>query len=403
MLQASVFIAVGQGGVPVGDQHSASRRRLLKNSAVLATTAAPLLSVARSAHAAGDDTIKIGLIGCGGRGAGAAMDAMAADSATTLVAMADLFGDRIQEKRRALAARKPEQVVVDDAHCFVGLDAYKKVIDCVDVLLIACAAKFHPMYLKAGIEAGKLVFVEKPHAIDPAGYQVVCEAVALAGQKNLGVLSGLQSRFYAPVRETIKRIHDGQIGEVVSIEENYIRGPYGNVDRPSEGTELEIQYGNHSRFSWLCGDDIMQSLVHNLDRATWVLGETPPIDCHGLGGRSGVQHLLGDVFDHNSVVYRYANGVRLYAFCRSTAACYNEVTSSILGTKGIAYPLRGRISGENKWRIRDRGKSPYLAEQQAFFGSIRAGKPLNCGDYMTRSTLVGIMGQMSCYSGSEVT
>lgn len=376
-----------------------SRRDFLKASA--ATVAG--LSIARGAHAAGDNVIKIGMVGCGGRCAGAAADAMNADPGVRLVAMSDLFADRVEGRRKALKRQKPGQVAVDDDHCFVGLDGYKKVIDSVDVVLIACAAKFHPMYLRAGIQAGKHVFVEKPHGIDPAGIKVLTEATKLAREKKLGILSGLQSRFHPAIRETIQRVHDGQIGEIVSVEENFIRGPYGRTSRPRGVRELEAQYGNQYRFSWLCGDDVPQSLVHNMDRATWALQETPPVDAHGLGGRSGVQNLLGDVFDHNSVVYRYASGVRAYAFCRTTMGCYNESSSIILGSKGIAYPLSGRITGENEWRFSGRGESPYVAEHREFLKSIRAGKPLNCGDYMARSTLVTIMGQLSCYSGKLVT
>lgn len=376
-----------------------SRRDFLKASA--ATVAG--LSIARGAHAAGGDVIKIGMVGCGGRCAGAAADAMNADPGVRLVAMSDLFADRVEGRRKALKRQKADQVAVDDDHCFVGLDGYKKVIDSVDVVLIACAAKFHPMYLRAGIEAGKHVFVEKPHGIDPAGIKMLTEATKLAREKNLGILSGLQSRFHPAYRETVQRVHDGQIGEIVSIEENFIRGPYGRTSRPQGVRELEAQYGNQYRFSWLCGDDVPQSLVHNMDRATWALQETPPVDAHGLGGRSGVQNLLGDVFDHNSVVYRYASGVRVYAFCRTTMGCYNESSSIILGSKGIAYPLSGRITGENEWRFSGRGESPYVAEHREFLKSIRAGEPLNCGDYMARSTLVTIMGQLSCYSGKLVT
>ncbi|TWU38436.1 Gfo/Idh/MocA family protein [Novipirellula artificiosorum] len=377
------------------------RRQFLKTTAVSVSAVAGL-SLARSAHAAGSETIRIGMVGCGGRCSGAAMDVMNVDPGTQLVAMADLFEDRVKSQRTALATAKPKQVSVDDDHCFVGLDAYKKVIECVDVVLIACAAKFHPMYLKAGIDAGKHVFVEKPHAIDPAGIKVVNETCRVAKEKNLGVLSGLHSRFAADYRETIERVRDGQIGDIVSIEENFVRGPYGNTARPANWRELEIQYGNQYRFSWLCGDDVTQSLVHNLDRATWALGEATPVDCHGFGGRSGRQDLLGDVFDHHTVVYRYANGVRLYAFCRTTAGCYNEGSSIIMGSKGIAYPLKGQITGETPWSFEGKTGSPYQAEQKAYFESIRAGQPLNSGDYMARSTLVAIMGQMSCYSGQEV-
>ncbi len=380
-----------------------TRRQFLHSTVAATATAATGLSLARSAHAAGSDIIRIGVVGCGGRGTGAAQNAMEADAGVRLVAMSDLFADRVASRRAAIQKANPEQCSVDDDHCFAELDGYKKVIDSVDVVLIACAAKFHPMYLKAGIEAGKHVFVEKPHAIDPAGIRVVQEAAALAREKNVGILSGLQSRFHPAIRATVERVQDGQIGEIISIEENFVRGPYGNTERPQGMRELEIQYGNQYRFSWLCGDDVPQSLVHNMDRATWAMGEAVPIDAHGFGGRSGVQNLLGDVFDHHSVVYRYASGIRLYAFCRTTLACYNENSSMIRGTKGTAYPLAGRITGANEWQFRGVNENPYVVEHREFLQSIRDGKPMNCGDYMARSTLVCIMGQLSCYSGKLVT
>jgi predicted dehydrogenase len=375
----------------------------VKQTAAAGAGIASLSSLLPNAHATGSDVIRIGMIGCGGRCTGAAVDAMTADPAVRLVAMCDLFKDRVESSRSLLRAEKPEQVLVDDAHCFVGLDGYKKVIDSVDYVLIACAAKFHAMYLKAGIEAGKHVFVEKPHAIDPLGIKVVKEATALAKQKNLGILSGLMSRFAPSIRETVKRVQDGQIGEITSIEENFIRGPYGNINRAAGLRELEQQYANQYRFSWLCGDDVVQSLVHNLDRATWTLHETPPVRCHGLAGRSGPQNLLGDVFDHHSVVYHYASGIRLYAFCRTTHNCYNEDSSIILGTNGVAHLKSGHITGRKPWRSSGPNPSPYVIEHQEFIRSIRAGKPLNCGDYAARSTLVAIMGQLSCYSGQEAT
>jgi predicted dehydrogenase len=380
-----------------------SRRQFLHQSAALTAAAAPVLSLAASAHAAGSDTLRIGMVGCGGRCAGAALNAMTADRGARLVAMADLFADRIEAKRQALAAQAPDQVAVNDDHCFVGLDAFQRVIDCVDVVLIACAAKFHPLYMQAAIAAGKHVFVEKPHAIDPAGIRVVKAACELARQKKLSVLSGLHSRYHPAIRETIQRVQGGQIGKVVAIEENFIRRPYGNTERPKGWRELEVQYGNQYRFSWLCGDDVTQSLVHNLDRATWLLGETP-LDCHGLGGRSKIgERLLGDVFDHHSVVYRYASGVRLYAFCRTTPGCYDENSSVILGSEGTAYPLRGQITGNKPWKFSGVPDDPYVAEHRALFQAIRQSQPLNSGDYMAKSTLVAIMGQLSCYSGQELT
>jgi len=379
-----------------------SRREFVRKTATMGAAMAGL-SLAQSAHAAGSDVIRIGMVGCGGRCRGAAHEAMIADPGTQLVAMSDLFADRVKNARASLKQEKPDQVAVSDDHCFVGLDGYKKVIQSVDVVLIACAAKFHPMYAAAAIEAGKHVFVEKPHGIDPLGMKVLTRACALAKTKKLAVLSGLQSRFHAGIRETIQRVIDGRIGEIVSIEENFLRGPYGATARPTGMRELEVQYGNQYRFSWLSGDDVTQSLVHNLDRATWAMKEAAPVTCHGLGGRSGVQNLLGNVFDHHSVVYQYANGVRLYALTRTTFGCYDEGSSIIMGSKGTAYPLAGRITGPNQWRFKGKDESPYVVEHQEFFKSIRAGKPINCGGYMVRSTLVAVMGQLSCYSGKEVT
>ena len=388
---------------PSRNSQPISRRDFVKETTAAGAALGAGVSLVHTAHAAGSDLIRIGVIGCGGRGTGAAGDAMTADPGVRLVAMCDLFKDRVESSRSLLKAEKPNQVQVDDAHCFVGLDGYKKLIDSVDYVLIACAAKFHAMYLKAGIEAGKHVFVEKPHAIDPLGIHVVREATALAKRKNVGILSGLMSRFAPPIRETVKRVQDGQIGEITTIEENFIRGPYGSINRAPGIRELEQQYANQYRFSWLCGDDVVQSLVHNLDRATWTLKETPPVRCHGLGGRSGPQDLLGDVFDHHSVVYHYANGIRLYAFCRTTNNCYNEDSSIIIGTKGIAYLKSGQITGQKPWRYKGPNVSPYVIEHEEFIKSIRAGKPMNCGEYAARSTLVAIMGQLSCYSGQEVT
>jgi predicted dehydrogenase len=377
-----------------------TRRHFLKTAA----TAATLVAVDRSAHAAGSDIIRIGMVGCGGRCTGAAVDAMYADPGVRLVAMADLFPDRIQSKLDALRKERPDQVCVDPDHCFVGLDAYKRVIESADVVLIANAAKFHPTHLMAAIQAGKHAFVEKPHGIDPPGTRLITAAADLAKQKNLGVLSGLQSRFDPAIRETIQRVLDGQIGQVVSVEENFLREPYGTLYRDPKLSEIQYQYSNQYHFSWLSGDDVTQSLVHNLDRATWALGEQPPLKCHGLGGRaSSLGVVYGNVFDHHSVVYEYACGARLYALCRTEVGCYKESSSILRGTKGVAIPLLGRIDGENPWKYEGPRPSPYRLEHQQYFASIRAGTPLNCGAYMARSTLVGIMGQLSCYSGKEIT
>ncbi len=381
-----------------------SRREFMRGAAATGVTMAGL-SLANAAHAQGNDEIRVGLVGCGGRGIGAAANAMDADPGVRLTALADVFRERVDDAHSHLKERRPDQVTADADHCFVGLDAYKDVIEASDVVLIANAAKFHPMQMTAAIEAGKHVFVEKPHAIDPAGIQQAARAMERAKENGLGVLSGLQSRFQANIRETIQRVQDGQIGDIVAIEENFLRGPYFGrnfQDRPENLREIELQYGSQYRFAWLCGDDVPQSLVHNMDRATWALGETPPTRCHGLAGRSG-EPVFGDVFDHHAVVYHYENGVRVYANCRTTQNCYNENSSTIMGAKGIAYPMQGRIIGETPWTFEGQSPDPYLEEHREFFKSIRDGNPLHCGDYMTRSTLVTIMGQLSCYSGREIT
>ncbi|SMO72910.1 Gfo/Idh/MocA family oxidoreductase [Fodinibius sediminis] len=381
-----------------------SRRDFIKKTGKMAGGGLFLgsLPIQASAYVGATATIKVGVIGCGGRGTGAANQALMADPGVKVVALADLFKDRIDKTHETLSVRHSDKLDVPEERKFVGLDAYKKAIEVSDVVLIANAAKFHPLHMKTAIEAGKHVFVEKPHAIDPAGIKVVSEALEMAEQKGLCLVSGLQNRFNAGRRETIRRIQEGQIGEITSIEENWLRGPYGNTSRPTGMTEMEIQFGNQYRFSWLSGDDVTQSLVHNLDRATWVMGEIAPEYCTGMGGRSGAQDLLGNVFDHNSVVYHYGNGVRLYANCRTTQSCYNEHSSIVKGTKGTAYLLNNRITGENPWEYEQEVSNPYQEEHNQLFKAIRNDEPI-ISDYMARSTLVAIMGQLSCYSGKKIT
>jgi len=378
-----------------------SRRDFLKTSAAASLSG---LAIGASAYAAGSDTIRIGVIGCGGRGTAAAINAMNAGKDVRLVAMADLLLDRAQEKRNALKVQKPDQVAVDDEHCFAGFDAYKKVIECVDVALIANAAKFHPLHMRAAIEAGKHVFVEKPHAIDPAGIKQVVAACELAKRKRLSVVSGLQSRYHPGYRETIQRVHDGAIGDIVAIEENFLRPPYVLYPRKPGLTEVQYQGSNQYHFHWLSGDDVPQSLVHNLDRSSWAMREQAPLKAHGLGGRSTLHgEIYGNVFDHHSVIYEFASGVRLYAFCRTIPECYNETSSILLGTKGRCNVIRMRMEGETKWQYEGPKTDPYDLEHVELFQAIRSGRPINNGDYMARSTLIAIMGQISCYTGKEVT
>jgi len=382
----------------------ATRRDFLKTSALLASAAAVgHLDISQSAHAAGSDTLRVGMIGCGGRNGGAIMQALTADPGARLVAMCDIFMDRIQAQRENVKKNKPAQMAVDDEHCFPGFDGYKKVIESSDVVLIANAAKFHPFHAKAAIEAGKHVFVEKPHGIDPAGIKTLKAACELAKEKKLCVVSGLHSRYHPGYAETVQRIQDGEIGEIISIEENFLRAPYGVQDRKAGLSELEYQCSTQYHFTWLSGDDVVQSLVHNLDRARWAMKEAVPVKCHGLGGRSTMtEDLYGNVFDHHSAIYEFANGVRLYAFCRTTTGCYDEYSSIVLGSKGKASIMGSRIWGAKNWAWEGKA-DPYQIEHDRLFAAIRSGNPINNGDYMAHSTLMGIMGQISCYSGKEVT
>ncbi|MGD0090168.1 MAG: Gfo/Idh/MocA family oxidoreductase [Planctomycetota bacterium] len=381
-----------------------SRRSFLKTSAAVAAGAAlGDLAIQSRAYAGGSDILKIGMVGCGGRCTGAAMNAMHVDQGARLVAMCDLFLDRVHGKRADLKKKKPDQVDVSDDRCFAGFDGYKKVIECADVVLIANAAKFHPLHMRAVVDAGKHVFVEKPHGIDPKGIKDLMAACELAKEKKVSVVSGLQSRFDPGYRETMKRIHDGAIGDIVTIEENFLRAPYGLYKRAPGLNEVQYQCSNQYHFTWLSGDDVPQSLVHNVDRSLWAMQDQPPAKCHGLGGRSSMtDEVYGNVFDHHSVIYEFANGVKLYAFCRTTDNCYGEVSSLIYGTKGRCNLLACSIVGETKWHYEGPKSDPYDLEIKALLDSARSGTPINSGYHMARSTLATIMGQLSCYTGKEM-
>jgi len=381
-----------------------TRRDFLKASTVAASAAVSgSLGLRSKVYAAGGDTIRVGMIGAGGRSTGAAAQALSADPGARLVAICDIFMDRVKSKRDMLKQQKGDQVIVDDDHCFAGFDGYKHVIEASDVVVIANAAKFHPLHSYTAIKAGKHVFVEKPHGIDPAGMKLMRKAAALARQKGVSLVSGLQSRYHEGYIETVKRLRDGAIGDVVAVEEKWLRAPYVIIDRRPDLSELQWQCSTQYHFSWLSGDDVVQTLVHNLDRSRWVMGDNTPVKCHGLGGRSSMTDpIYGNVFDHHSVVYEFANGVPVYAFCRTTTGCHNQNSSVIMGTKGKANVTRCQIWGENAWRWKGRC-NPYQKEHDELFASVRSGKPINNGDYMVDSTMMTIMGQLSCYTGKEVT
>jgi predicted dehydrogenase len=383
-----------------------TRRSFLKKSLIAGAALTMPADAVRSAHAAGRDGFRVGLIGCGGRGSGAALNAMNAGDDIQLVAMADLFEDRLAPARERLKEVRPAQVQVNDDHMFHGFDAYQKVIDSdVDVVIIAAASHFHPVFLKAAVEAGKHVFCEKPHALDVPGIKLVTETCELARQKGLAMVSGLCWRYDAGVRETMKRVQDGAIGEIIAVQENYIGGPYAGQRRQPGWSELEYQYRNWYHFNWLSGDQTAQQLIHSIDKGSWALGDVPPVKAWGIGGRQVcVDPYYGDQFDHFGVVFEYASGVRMFAYCRDIPGCFNTTSDILLGTKGQAFmPDRCRIEGENPWHT-DRSKvSMYDVEHQELFESIRQGQPIHDGHYAVLSSMLAILAQMVCYTGLEIS
>ncbi len=384
----------------------ASRRAFLKTAAVGAGALAAGLSIQRGAHAAGSASIKIGLVGCGGRGSGAAVNAMNAGDEIRLVAMADVFEPYAKGARDRLKKLRPEQVDVPDDRVFVGFDAYQKVLASgIDVVLLAASSHFHPMHLKAAVDAGKHVFCEKPHGIDVPGLKMAMAAADEAKKKGLALVSGLCWRYDYGVREAMKRVRDGAIGEILAVQETYITSPYGLRERKPGWSEMEYQLQNWYHFNWLSGDQTGQQLVHSLDKASWALGDKPPARAWGLGGRQVcVEPKYGDQFDHHAVVFEYADGVRVFGFCRDQVNCYNETSDVIVGAKGRAVlPSRPRIEGPNAWQYKGSKVSMYDAEHKELFDSIRAGKPINNSDYMFTSTMLGILAQMVCYTGQQLT
>lgn len=383
-----------------------SRRVFLQKTALTAGAAmAATLPVSRFAHAAGDGGFKIGLIGCGGRGSGAAVNAMNAGTDIQLVAMADVFEDKVRGSRDRLKKIKPEQVAVADDHCFVGFDAYRKVIDSgIDVVLIAAASHFHPRMLEAAVDAGKHVFCEKPHSLDVPGLKRVREICKKAEAKKLSIVSGLCNRYNPIVRETMQRVHDGQIGDIVTIQETYAVGPYHVHKRNPEWSELEWQMRDWYHFNWLAGDQTLQQLIHSIDKGAWAMHDEPPVKAWGVGGRAACfGESFGDLFDHQAIVYEYANGVRTFGICRNQVGCYNEMTDKIYGTKGFASLLSGTIEGANPWQYEGPKTNMYDVEHQELFDSIRAGKPINNGEYMVGSTMLALLGQFVCHTGQEIT
>jgi predicted dehydrogenase len=383
-----------------------SRRDFLKATTEVASAAAVShLAIGRAAHAAGSDLLKIGLIGCGGRGTGAAVNAMNADRNAKLVAMADAFDWRISESLKRLQEIKPEQVSVDEDHRFVGLESHQPLIESgVDVVLIAVPSHFAPIQLKAAVDAGKHVFCEKTHAVDAPGVKTVLEAGETASQKGLSVVSGLAWRYHTGVQETMKRVHDGAIGQIHSVQEICNTGSLRSLARKPGMTEMEYQIYNWYDFNWLSADLPGLNLVHNVDKGSWALRDEPPVKAWGMGGREVRKApSFGDVFDHHATVYEYANGMRMYAYCRQISGTRYEISDKFVGTKGHCDLLKHTIEGETNWRYEGPSCNRFDLEHVALFSAIRSGKPINNSPYMARSSLLALMATWCSHTGVEIT
>jgi len=367
------------------------------------------LGLIPTVHAAGSDVLKIGLIGCGGRGTGAASQALNADPNVQLTAMGDAFSDRLESSLAALKKDKEvgQKVNVKPEQCFTGFDAYKQVIDSgVDVVLLCEPPHFRPSHFKYAIEKGKHVFAEKPVAVDAPGVRSVLATCEEAKKKNLSVVSGLCLRYDVGFQETIKRIHDGAIGDVFSMQANDLRSGIWQKERQPDWTDMHFQMRNWYHFTWLSGDFNVEQHVHFLDVCAWIMKDEYPIRCNATGGRQ-TRTAPGHIYDHFAVVYEYAKGQKLFSFSRQQPRCKNDISCAAAGSKGNAAIAEGSgklvLTGDQPWTYRGNHKNMYQVEHDELFASIRKGKPINNGDYMSKSSLMAIMARMAAYTGQQIT
>ncbi|MBM3834774.1 MAG: Gfo/Idh/MocA family oxidoreductase [Verrucomicrobia bacterium] len=389
-----------------------SRRQFLKtSSAALGGIAAANFSFPQKTFGQNSNTIRVGLVGCGGRGTGAANQAIRADNNVILTAMGDVFADNLQRSLASLKKEAADKVNVEPGSSFVGLDAYQKVIDSgVDVVVLATPPGFRPQHFKAAVEAGKHVFCEKPMATDAPGIRSVMASVEEARRRKLAVVAGFCWRYDYARREFFKRIHDGAVGDIRAIYATYYTGPVKPMppaERRRPGTtDLEWQLRNWYNFVWLCGDGLVEQAVHSVDKIAWAMKDVPPLKAVAVGGRQ-IPNNEGNIYDHVEVNYEYANGVRAFMGCRQQTGCYSETRDYIMGAKGLGN-IGGRahaveITGATTWAYEGPTPDMYQVEHNELFASIRAGKPINDGVRMCSSTLMAIMGRMAAYTGQEVT
>jgi myo-inositol 2-dehydrogenase / D-chiro-inositol 1-dehydrogenase len=383
-----------------------SRRSFIKGAttATVGVVVASQVSIP-GAWAAGSDEIRVGLIGAGGRGTGAVLDALQAAKGVRLVAIAELFADRLEQSRKALEERFPKTGVVKNDRAFVGLDGYKQVIASdANYIILATPPGFRPLHLKAAVEAEKHIFTEKPVAVDGPGIRTCFSLVDVVNQKKLGLGSGLQRHHQAGYIETVKRIHDGAIGDIVSGRAYWNQGALWNRGRKPEWSDTEWQLRNWYYFTWLCGDHIVEQHVHNIDVVNWVM-RAHPVKAMGTGGRQvRTSPEYGHIYDHFAIDFEYENGVRMFSMCRQQEGCANSVSEAVVGTNGSAQVDKYTLKGANAWqRARGKDVSPYQQEHTDLIAAIRKGEPYNELQNVTEATLTAIMGREAAYTGKIVT
>jgi myo-inositol 2-dehydrogenase/D-chiro-inositol 1-dehydrogenase len=384
---------------------NSSRREFLKTSSAAALTGT--LSATRSAHAAGSDEIRIALIGCGGRGTGAAAQALKTKANVKLVALADAFRNRLNVCYQSLAAQHANRMDVPEERKFVGLDAYRQTIDCdVDVVFLCTPPGFRPTQFEAAVDAGKHVFMEKPVATDAPGVRKIMAANQKAKGQGLAIAVGHHLRHESKHRDIIEQIHAGAIGKLQLLRAYFDMGALWFRPRQPEDTEMRHQVRNWYHFTWLSGDHIVEQHVHDLDVCNWIMGGHP-VTAQGMGGRQvriGPQY--GEIYDHHAVEFTYQDGTKLISFCRQIPGCWNSFSQHALGTGGSA-----DIKGSGRGILEIKGKprqvlrqSPdgHQVEQDNLFASLVEGRPLNEADYGATSTMTAIMGRMATYSGKLV-
>ena len=389
-----------------------TRRDFVKGSAALVGGAFISQLPFVGAYAAGSDTLKLAVVGCGGRGTGAAIQALSTKGSVKLVAMADAFQDRLNESYSNISqkfAGDKNRVDVPEKNRFTGFDAYKKAIALADVVILATPPGFRPMHFEEAVRAGKHVFLEKPVATDAPGVRQVLAAAEEAKKKNLKVVMGLQRRYQNAYLETIKRLNDGAIGDIVGAQAYWHNAGVWVRPRQANQTEMEYQMRNWYYFNWLCGDHINEQHIHNIDVVNWVKGGYS-VSAQGMGGRqvrNGKDH--GEIYDHHFVEFTYDDGTILNSQCRHIPNTMNRVEETFSGSKG-----RALLSGDGKGIITDlkgkviynhRGKddpNPYQTEHDILFAAIRENKPYNNAEIAAKSTMSAIMGRMATYSGQVV-